>query len=134
MGKCLWEVVSLQTYQPLTEAITQIIDGKKQSILLLNYLQILEIKKCPHLLFYVIYLWPLRVTYMRWFNGNVSRRFFNSPFKIGRDWSSLVAQSVKDLVLSLLWLGSLLWCMFNPWLRNLHIPQEEPKNFKNKIK
>lgn len=28
-------------------------------------------------------------------------------------WSCLVAQWVKDLVLSLLWLGSLLWCRFD---------------------
>ena len=32
------------------------------------------------------------------------------------DGSSLVAQQVKALVLSLLWLGALLWCNFNPWL------------------
>ena len=29
--------------------------------------------------------------------------------------SSLVAHQVEDLVLSLLWFGWLLWCMFNPW-------------------
>ena len=26
-----------------------------------------------------------------------------------------MAQWVKDLVLSRLWLGSLLWCRFDPW-------------------
>ena len=31
-------------------------------------------------------------------------------------------QWVKDLVLSLLWLGSLLWHEFNSWPRNFHIP------------
>ena len=34
-------------------------------------------------------------------------------------WSSLVAQQIKDMVLSQLQLRSLLWCMFNPWSRNL---------------
>ena len=28
------------------------------------------------------------------------------------------ALAVKDLVLSLLWLGSLLWCRFDPWPGN----------------
>ena len=28
---------------------------------------------------------------------------------------SSVAQQVKDLALSLQWLGLLLWCEFNPW-------------------
>ena len=36
--------------------------------------------------------------------------------------SSLVAQQVKDLVLSLLWLRLLLWQGFYPWLRKFHIP------------
>ena len=38
-------------------------------------------------------------------------------------WSSLVAQQVKDPVSSLLWLGLLLWCTFNPWPRNICMPQ-----------
>ena len=29
---------------------------------------------------------------------------------------------VKDLVLSLLWLGSLLWHGFDPWPMNLYMP------------
>ena len=33
--------------------------------------------------------------------------------------SSLLALWVMDLALSLLWLRSLLWCRFDPWLRNL---------------
>lgn len=33
---------------------------------------------------------------------------------------------VKDPVLSLLWLGSLLWPRFDPWLRKFHKPQEWP--------
>ena len=35
--------------------------------------------------------------------------------------------AVKDLAWSLLWLGSLLWCAFDPWLRNFHMPQAWPK-------
>ena len=45
-------------------------------------------------------------------------------------WSSLVAQCVKDLALSLVWLKSLLWYGFYPWLRNFHIPQTWPKKKK----
>ena len=36
--------------------------------------------------------------------------------------SSLMAQQVKDLVLSLLWFGSLLWCVFDPWPKKFHLP------------
>ena len=36
-------------------------------------------------------------------------------------WSSLVAQQVKDLVLSLQWLGLLLWHGFDPWPENFYI-------------
>ena len=32
-----------------------------------------------------------------------------------------MAQWVKDPVLSLQWLGSLLWCRFDPWPRNFHV-------------
>ena len=39
-----------------------------------------------------------------------------SKIKIKKQRNSLVAQQVKDPVLSLLWLGSLLWYRFNPWL------------------
>ena len=39
----------------------------------------------------------------------------------------LVAQWVKDLALSLLWLWSLLWHEFDPWPRNFHIPWVQPK-------
>ena len=41
--------------------------------------------------------------------------------------SSLVARRVKDLALSLLWLGLLLWSRFKPWPRNLHMLQAQPK-------
>ena len=35
--------------------------------------------------------------------------------------SSLVAQWVKDLALSLLWLWLLLWHKFSPWPGNFHM-------------
>ena len=38
--------------------------------------------------------------------------------KVFRHGSSLVAQWIKDLALSLLRLRLLLWYDFNPWLRN----------------
>ena len=33
-----------------------------------------------------------------------------------------MAQWIKDMVLSLLWLRLLLWCMFNPWPQNFCMP------------
>ena len=49
--------------------------------------------------------------------------------KISKNWirSSLVAQRVKDPVLLLHWLGSLLWHRFSHWLGNFHMPQAQPK-------
>lgn len=41
-------------------------------------------------------------------------------------WSSLVAQQVKDLGLSLLQHGLLLKCEFHPWPENLHMLQAWP--------
>ena len=46
--------------------------------------------------------------------------------------SSLVAQRVKDLALSLLWLGSLTWLGFDLWPGNFCMPPVQPKNNKNK--
>ena len=42
-----------------------------------------------------------------------------------------MAQQVKDLVLSLLWLRLLLWLGFDPWPQNFCIPwaQPTPPNF-----
>ena len=45
------------------------------------------------------------------------------------DRSSLVAQWVKDLVLSLVWLGLLLWHRFNPWLWNFCMLWVLPKKW-----
>ena len=38
-----------------------------------------------------------------------------------------MVQWVNDLVLSLQWLGLLLWCRFDPWSGNFHISQAWPK-------
>jgi len=48
--------------------------------------------------------------------------------------SSLVAQSIKDPVLSLKCLGSLLWHKFYPWPRNFHVLWRQPKKRKKKKK
>ena len=50
-----------------------------------------------------------------------------SDIKVVR--SFLVAQQVKDPVLSLQQLGlqSLLWCGLSPWPRNFHVLQVQPK-------
>ena len=45
-----------------------------------------------------------------------------------------MAQQVKDLVLSLQQLGSLLWHGFDPWLGNFHILWEWQKKKKKKKK
>ena len=47
--------------------------------------------------------------------------------KISGPWGSLVAKGIKDLVLSLLWLWLRLWCAFNPWRGNFHMPWVWPK-------
>ena len=44
--------------------------------------------------------------------------------------SSLVAQWVKYPVLSLPWLGSLLWCRFDSWLGNFRMLRAQPKRKK----
>ena len=48
--------------------------------------------------------------------------------KEGSYQSSLLAQWAKDLALSLLWHGLLLWLKFNPWPGNFHMPWAWPKN------
>ena len=40
--------------------------------------------------------------------------------------------AVKDPVLSLLWLRSLLWHGFQPWTKNFHMPQALPEKKKKK--
>ena len=45
-------------------------------------------------------------------------------------WSSLVAQWIKDLVVSLQQLGSLLQCSFDPWPGNFHMPWAQPPKIK----
>ena len=39
-----------------------------------------------------------------------------------------MVQQVKDLVLTLQWLGLLLWCEMGPWPGNFHMPRVRPKN------
>lgn len=48
--------------------------------------------------------------------------------------SPLVAQRVGDLVLSLLWVGSLLWRAFDPWLQNFCVLRVQPKKKKKRKK
>ena len=64
--------------------------------------------------------------------------FFMAEFRkiqklcyVGVPW---VVQSVKDLALSPLWFGSLLRHGFDPWPRNFHMPQVQPKKTKKKKK
>ena len=45
-----------------------------------------------------------------------------------------MGQQVKDPALSLQWLGSLLWCRFDPWPRDFHMPWTWPKQNKRKKK
>ena len=44
-----------------------------------------------------------------------------------------VAQWVKNLGLSLLWLGLLVWLGFDPWPENFHVLQGQPPPKKNLI-
>ena len=44
-----------------------------------------------------------------------------------------MGQLVKGPALSLQWLGSLLWCGFNSWPRNFHVPRVQPNKEKKKI-
>ena len=46
--------------------------------------------------------------------------------------SLLVVQWFKDLVVSLQWLGSLLWHGSDPWSGNAHMPWAQPKETTNK--
>ena len=47
--------------------------------------------------------------------------------------SSLVAQWIKDLALSLQWLRLLLWHRFNLWARNCHMTQAWPREKKKML-
>ena len=38
-----------------------------------------------------------------------------------------MTEGVKDLALSLQWLGSVPGCRFNPWPGNFHMPYVQPK-------
>ena len=45
-----------------------------------------------------------------------------------------MVQWIKDLALLQLWHRLQLWCGFDPWPWNFHMPQVQPKKFKNKNK
>ena len=49
-------------------------------------------------------------------------------------WSSLVVKRDKDPVLSVQWLGSLLWHGFSSWPKNVHVLQVQPNKQTNKSK
>ena len=54
------------------------------------------------------------------------------PLKRRLTQNSVVAQWVKDLVLSLQWLGLLLWLGFSLWPRHFHMAPMQPKKHKQK--
>ena len=56
-----------------------------------------------------------------------------SVYKISSIGSSLTAQWVKDLMLSLLWLRQLLWHKFNPWPGNFHMLHVWPQKNKQTV-
>ena len=43
-----------------------------------------------------------------------------------------MAEQVKDLILSLFWLGTLLWCRFDPWTGNFCMLWAWPQKKKRK--
>ena len=53
-------------------------------------------------------------------------------FPLKNVWEFPGSLVVKDLALSLLWFGLLLWHGFDPWPRNFHMPWERPKKKKKK--
>ena len=67
--------------------------------------------------------------YVRWLSGFCYPEE-NSCFK---HKSSMVSQWVKDLALSVLWLGSLLWHGFDSWTGNFHMPQVQPRRKKKEF-
>ena len=60
------------------------------------------------------------------FNSMMSKNLF-VKFQFTKSGSSLEAQWVKDLVLSLLWLGSQLWYEFDPWPGNFMMQDGKKK-------
>ena len=66
--------------------------------------------------------------------SEVTLKFVACFFSLVRVYlpSSLVAQCVKDLALSLQWPGLMLWHGFYPWLRNFRMPWALPKKKKKK--
>ena len=59
--------------------------------------------------------------------------FDQCPYKKVAGWEFPGGLVGKDLALSLLWLGSLLWRgEFDPWAGNFHMPQVWPKKSKDR--
>ena len=59
-------------------------------------------------------------------DGNENTSFLENNF-----WNSLMAQWVKGLVFSLLWLWLQLWFGFHHWPGNFHTPLLQPNNNNN---
>ena len=57
---------------------------------------------------------------------------YSVSHKNGKSWSSLVAQGVKDLVLSLQRLRLPLWLRFDSWPENFCLPRVQPKKNKKR--
>ena len=60
-----------------------------------------------------------------WFSRRIS--VVIHPYYRDTLGNSLVVQQVKALVLSLPWLGSLLWCRFDTWPGSFHMLWTQPK-------
>ena len=68
------------------------------------------------------------------FMHHVKSRWDHNSGTSSVDWrvlSSPMAHRLKDLVLSLQQLGSLLWRRFDPWPGNFRMPQAQPKRTPN---
>ena len=64
-------------------------------------------------------------------NAIISSKWFTDLYGkcISRpQWGVLLVQLVKDLVLSLQWFGSLVWCRLDPWPRNFTMLRIQPKH------
>ena len=71
------------------------------------------------------------------YNIGISQKIYSCPFSILilklQRRSSFVAQQVKDLALSLMWLHPLLWHRFDPGSQNFHMLQAWPKRKRKKF-
>ena len=90
---------------------------------------------CPfdfNLIFYDSYfLTWLKIIFQLLLVCNAIYSIFLPSLKVGGHGNFLLAQRVKDPVLSLLWRRSLLWHRYDPWPRNFCMEHTSQKN-KNK--